>query len=100
MGKDAKIPGTATNPSACTAFVRMSASCVTMSLSKNRPKKCRTSSRNAPMSGLPDDCGNLPRRRPDVLLTRELPENLLEIRQVHQLPQPPDLVIGDDPALV
>ena len=31
---------------------------------------------------------------------RELPENLLEIRQVHQLPQPPDLVIRDDPPLI
>src|SRR5436305_1725916 len=83
IAKAANIAGTATNPRTCTTFVRISLSCATMSLSKNRPKKCRTSSVIARNSGLLHDGDDLSRRGPDVLLLRELPEDLLERRQVH-----------------
>src|SRR5512132_772143 len=94
------MPGTATNPSVCTAFVRMSESCETISLSKNRPKKCRASIRNVPMSGLPHHGGDLARGRPYVLLPRQLPEDLLQRRQMHQLAPAPDLVIRHDLPLI
>src|SRR5436305_15161603 len=71
-----------------------------MSLSKKRPKKWRTSSVNAPISGLPHDCDDFASRCPDILLFRELAEDLLERRQMHQIAQAADLVVGDDLALV
>src|SRR5262245_43465919 len=77
------------------------------SLSKNRPKKCRTRTSNRAgtlmlVSSPPqaDGVNDILRHGFHVFLLDELRENLLERGQMHQLAKPADAVLGFDLALI
>src|SRR5713226_5609195 len=93
--------GVARRPSICTTLVRMSPCCETISLSKKRPKKWRTSkAKEEFISRLLHHGHDFAGRLAHVFLLRKLPEDLFQRGQVHEVAQAPHFIVRYDLSLV